>query len=85
MPFCEHQYQRISDEDILGMLRSLHEEIKHFMHYVQGYPEDTQYEVCGLDLIDAILRMDKRRRYFGIFHNMDINDRKKRHYLPIGL
>jgi hypothetical protein len=38
---------------------------------------DIQYTVCGLDIIEAIIRVDKRLAYFRIFHNMEINDCKK--------
>ena len=41
-----------------------------------GYSEN-QYFICGLDLIDIIIRVDKRLSYFRYFHNMRINDRKK--------
>jgi hypothetical protein len=72
-----HQYQRLSDKDILDNLRMFQEEIDYFMRYVRGYPEDVQYVVCGLDTIDAIIRVDKRQFYFSVFHGMNINDRKK--------
>lgn len=77
MPVHEYHYKRISNGDIMDVLRSFQEEIPYFMHYVQGYPEDLQYTVCGLDLIDAIIRVDKRRFYFDVFHDMCINDCKK--------
>jgi hypothetical protein len=78
MPICEkNQYQRLPDEDIVVLLRSLREEIEYFMYYVRGYPKNMDYVVCGLDLIDMIIRVDKRRYYFQVFHGMDINDCKK--------
>jgi hypothetical protein len=77
MAIHDHHYKRISDEDIMDVLRSFQEEIPYFLHYVQGYPKDLQYRVCGLDLIDAIIRVDKRRVYFDVFHDMNINDCKK--------
>jgi hypothetical protein len=77
MPVYEHQYQRLPDEAIRDFLRLFEEEIGFFMRYVRGYTEDTQYVVCGLDLIDAIIRVDKRQFYFSVFHGMDINNCKK--------
>jgi hypothetical protein len=73
----DHLYKRLSDEDLLDTLRSFEEEIGYFMRYVRGYPEDLRYTVCGLDLIDVIIRVDKRRFYFDVFHDMKINDCKK--------
>jgi hypothetical protein len=72
-----HQYRRLSDKDISDILRMFQDEIKYFIHYVQGYPEDIRYVVCGLDLIDVIIRVDKRQFYFDVFHDMNINDCKK--------
>jgi hypothetical protein len=78
MSASEHsQYQRLSDGDIRDILQLFQDEIYHFIHYVMGYPLNIQYTVCGLDLIDAIIRVDKRRYYFNVFHGMDINDCKK--------
>jgi hypothetical protein len=77
MPVCVHQYQRLPDRDIMDILRSFEDEIDYFMRYVRGYPESLRYMVCGLDLIDAIIRVDKRQVYFSVFHGMDINDCKK--------
>jgi hypothetical protein len=71
------QYQRPSYDVIKDVLISFEEEIFHFMRYVQGYPSGLQYTVCALDLIDALIRVDKRQYYFRVFHGMDINDCKK--------
>jgi hypothetical protein len=77
MPACENQYQRPPDKDISDTLQLFQDEIELFMHYVWDYPKGARYDVCGLDLIDAIIRVDKRRYYFRVFHGMDINDCKK--------
>jgi hypothetical protein len=77
MPVCEYQYQRLPNNDIIDILRSFQDEIAYFIRYVQGYPDEVRYEVCGLDIIDAIIRVDKRRFYFDVFHGMAINDCKK--------
>jgi hypothetical protein len=62
---------------MLDILRCLQEEIDLFVHYVLNYPKDMEYSVCGLDVINAIIRVDKRQHYFRVFHNMEINDCKK--------
>jgi len=68
-------YQQIADDDLINMLRQFIREIQNFLHLL-GYSEN-QYLICGLDLIDIIIRVDKRLSYFRYFHNMKINDRKK--------
>jgi hypothetical protein len=62
---------------LTATLRFLEESIKDFIYMTLGYPNDVQYSVCGLDLIDVIIRVDKRLHYFRVFHDMDINDGKK--------
>ena len=68
-------YQPLKDDDLINMLRQLIKEIKAYLHK-HGYNE-SQYSICGLDLVDIIIRVDKRLSYFRYFHNMRINDSKK--------
>jgi hypothetical protein len=65
----------MEDDDLINLLRQF---IREFQTYLKnlGYKEE-QYSICGLDLIDIIIRVDKRLSYFRYFHNMKINDRKK--------
>ena len=65
----------MDDDDLINMLRQLIKEIETHLHRL-GYSEN-QYSICGLDLIDIFIRVDKRLAYFRYFHNMRINDRKK--------
>jgi len=65
----------MDDDDLINLLRQLIKEIKTHLHRL-GYSEN-QYSICGLDLIDIIIRVDKRLAYFRYFHNMRINDKKK--------
>ena len=58
------------------MLQALQEEFEDYLHYYLGYKKN-QYVVSGIDIIDAIIRVDKRRAYFLYFHGMKINDEKK--------
>jgi hypothetical protein len=46
----------------------LRENINYFLRYVQGYPSTLKIEVCDLDLLDIISRVDKRVHYFEVFH-----------------
>jgi len=71
-----NRYERLSDDDFIGMLGCLKEEFDDFLHYGLGYTKD-QYFISGLDIIDAIIRVDKRRVYFRYFHHgMKINECK---------
>jgi hypothetical protein len=40
------------------------------------YPADLEYRISGLDMIDMIVRIDKRKAYYRFFHGMDINELK---------
>jgi hypothetical protein len=65
----------LADDDLINLLRQFIKDIHNYLQKL-GYRE-TQYSICGLDLIDMIIRVDKRLVYFDYFHNMKINDRKK--------
>lgn len=69
-------YQRLSDDDIKLLLQDLQESIGDFLRRIE-LPANVEYTVCGLDLIDVIIRVDKRVHYFKIFHEMDCNESKK--------
>jgi len=58
------------------MLQALQEEFEDYLHYGLGY-RNEQYVVSGVDIIDAIIRTDKRLDYFRYFHGMKINNEKK--------
>jgi hypothetical protein len=68
-------YQPLGDDDLINMLRQFINEIHGYLQGL-GYSEN-QYSICGLDLIDIIIRVDKRLAYFDYFHHMKINDSKK--------
>jgi len=72
-----YTYKRPSNQELIESIRYFDEEIEYFIHYTLGYGKDIQYSVCGLDIIDAIIRVDKRLKYFRIFHDMEINECKK--------
>ena len=72
-----YSYQRPPDHELIESIRYFDEEIAYFIHYVLGYGKNIQYSVCGLDIIDAIIRVDKRLDYFRIFHDVEINECKE--------
>lgn len=69
-------YQQLSNEDIALLLRDFNMSIADFFRGLD-IPSDVSYTVCGLDLIDVILRVDKRIHYFQVFHKMICNEGKK--------
>ena len=72
-----NSYQRPTNDELIESVRYFDEEIAYFINYVLGYGQNVRYCVCGLDIIDAIIRVDKRLSYFRIFHDMEINECKK--------
>jgi hypothetical protein len=48
---------------------------KNFLSTMR-YPTDVKYHISGLDMIDMIVRIDKRKAYYQFFHGMDINELK---------
>jgi len=71
-----NRYQMLPLNDIIIMLQALQEEFEDYLHYYLGYRKE-QYVISGIDIIDAIVRVDKRRAYFRYFHGMGINNEKK--------
>ena len=53
------RYQTLPLNDIYIMLQALQEEFEDFLHYYLGYRKE-QYVISGIDIIDAIIRVDKR-------------------------
>lgn len=70
------KYQLIPDEEVFKYLEEFEEQFGKFIR-VSGYPDDIQYYVSRYDLIDIIIRVDKRKAYFYCFHGMEINARKQ--------
>jgi len=70
-------YDVIPNIDMFNLLRVLEEQFTAFLTFA-GYPSNIKYFVSKSDLIDMIIRVDKREVYFHYFHNkMEINERKK--------
>ena len=70
------RYPQMALSEILLILQALREEFEDYLHLGLGYRKD-QYTVYELDILEAIIRVDKRRNYFLYFHGMSINDDKK--------
>lgn len=75
-PPVQGAYQRLSNEEIEEILKEFMIIIRDFFRGLE-YPNDVEYTVFGIDLIDAIFRVDKRTHYFQIFHGMTCNEGKK--------
>lgn len=70
-------YEPMTDTELLSLLALLEEQFRRFVAY-SGYPDDLKYSISRRDLVDAVMRVDKREAYFYYFHNkMEINERKK--------
>jgi hypothetical protein len=69
-------YERIPVEDIEKVLRLFENRFKDFL-ILKGYPENTGSSISHYNLIDIIIRVDKRKAYYQCFHNMEINECKE--------
>lgn len=69
-------YDPMSDEEMLKIHRFYSNLFKKFLDEM-NYPSDIGYYINSYALIDAIVRVDKRKAYFYCFHNMDINENKE--------
>jgi len=78
----ESGYKQLPNNEIGLLLKEFDEKIKDFIRITipndggETYSNNIQYAVCVLDLIDVILRVDKRKYYFKVFHDMDCNEVK---------
>ena len=66
------------DKDYLRrILAGLKETAETFLFCIRGYPRDLEYSLSEFDLLDIIIRVDKRQAYYKYFHNnMTINEFK---------
>jgi hypothetical protein len=68
--------QRLPNEEIEIIMGEFMIAIRDFFIGLE-YPKNIEYTVFGIDILDAILRVDKRIHYFQIFHGMTCNEGKK--------
>jgi hypothetical protein len=51
--------------------------LRHYLFEVRAYPKDLQYDISGIDMLDLIVRVDKRKVYYWCFHDgMEIDELK---------
>lgn len=72
----ELKYSDIPDGELLSFYDHFENLFVEFLEELK-YPSDTKYSIDSYALIDAIVRVDKRKAYFWCFHNMEINERKE--------
>ena len=70
------KYEKCSDKEVLFLYDFFSKMVEKFMKAME-YPSDTDYAIDAYSLIDAIVRVDKRKAYFICFHNMLINEKKE--------
>lgn len=70
------KYDEMGDDEIRETYEYFSELFHQFLIDNQ-FPEDIDYCIDAYSLIDAIIRVDKRKAYFFCFHNMSINEKKE--------
>jgi hypothetical protein len=71
-------YKNSSSSVTCPSLKRIETVMKNFIDVTMGYAEkNIQYTINGLDMLDIILRVDKRISYFKYFHNMNCNEVKR--------
>ena len=70
------RYEEMSDDEVRKLYDYFSDLFRTFLVDNQ-YPEDIDYCIDAYSLIDAIIRVDKRKAYFFCFHNMSINEKKE--------
>ena len=68
---------QLPNSEIKTMMKELQVVIDDFLKIGLQYGNKVKYTVCGIDLIDIILRVDKRIYHYQVFHGMDCNEGKK--------
>lgn len=70
------EYDPIKNEEVLDIHHYFSDLFYKFLGEMK-FPEDTNYFINSYALMDAIIRVDKRKAYFYCFHNMTINENKE--------
>ena len=71
-----YRYVKIPNNEITAMLRFFEGMIEKFLFYYKKFPKNFKYQVSGVDLIDIVFRVDKRKAYYLFFHDMKIDEFK---------
>ncbi len=70
------KYERISTDEIWEVLTAFKNRFIDFLSQ-KGFPEDVNYYISTYNLLDVIIRVDKRKAYYYCFHNMEIDECKE--------
>ena len=70
------KYERISTQEIKEIIQIFYKRFNNFME-IKGYPPETKIYISFFDLMDVIIRVDKRKAYYYCFHGMRINECKE--------
>ena len=71
------RYKRLPDDQLRAVLSSFQKCIEHYLFKVKRFPRDLQYDVSPLDLIDMVIRVDKRKSHYLYAHGIEINEAKR--------
>jgi hypothetical protein len=71
------KYEQLPQSRLQEIMRIFDRQFKYFLFSTRDYPADLQYHVSKLDVLDMIVRVDKRKAYFHYFHDdTEINEYK---------
>jgi len=70
------RYERIPLEKIEELIQLFYRRFVSLLR-LKGFREDTDFHVSFFSLVDAIVRVDKRKAYYRCFHDMEINECKE--------
>jgi hypothetical protein len=71
------KYEYLPQSRLQEIMRIFDRRFKSFLFFARAYPGDLQYHVSKLDVLDMIIRVDKRKAYFHYFHDdTEINEYK---------
>jgi hypothetical protein len=70
------KYRRMPYTEIEKILSLLVDKFRDFLT-LKGFSENIKYHISYYDLIDIIIRVDKRKAYYLFFHDMEINECKE--------
>lgn len=72
----DYHYEKPDSVYINKYLNFFESQIETFLVEILGYPKEIKYHVSAISIIDIVIRVDKRKAYFHIFHTMSINEYK---------
>ena len=70
------RYERIPLDQIEKSIKVFHGLFRSFLR-LKNFSENTGFHISFYSLVDAIVRVDKRKAYYRYFHGMEINECKE--------